>query len=269
VTKQASYRKPTLRELSKKPMVVAHRGFSGKAPENTMAAFSLALKAGVSMIELDVQLSKDNKVVVIHDPTVRRTTNGDGKVSDMTLNELKKLDAGSWFNVKYKNERIPTLEEALECIAPNAWVNLEIKSTRVIRKADTKIADAAVAVVRNMGLLERVLFSSFNHKLMKYLKKHEPSAHTGVIFHPVVHFGRMPSALAKPAGAEVFVCSKREATKRRIADAAKNNIVIGVYGIENRMDIERMISLGIHVLVSDYPDMLIKELQQYEIQKAS
>lgn len=250
-------------------MVVAHRGFSGRAPENTMAAFTMALDAGVSMIELDVQLSADNNVVVIHDSTVDRTTNGEGSVSDYTLDELKKLDAGSWFDEKYKEERIPALEEALDLIAPKAWVNIEIKATRIIRKADTYIADATVAVVRKMGLLERVLFSSFNHKLVNYIKELEDSAHTGVIFHPVMHFGRMPSALAKPAGAEVFICSKREATKRRIADAAKHNIIIGVYGVENRQDIDRMLSLGIHVLVSDYPDRLIEGLQQYEVHKAS
>jgi len=250
-------------------MVVAHRGFSGKAPENTMSAFTLALEAGVSMIELDVQISKDNHVVVIHDSTIDRTTYGEGKVSDLSLAELKKLDAGSWFDANYKDERIPTLVEALELIAPKALVNIELKSTRIIRKADTQIADATVAVVRKMNLLERVLFSSFNHKLMKYVKEHEPAAHTGVIFHPVLHFGRMPSALALPAGAEVFVCSKREVTRRRIADAAKHNIIIGVYGLENQQDIERMLSSGIQVLVSDYPDIIIQGLEQYQIHKAS
>lgn len=250
-------------------MVVAHRGFSGKAPENTVAAFTLALDTGVSMIELDVQISKDDHVVVFHDATINRTTDGEGKVSDMTLEELKKLDAGSWFDVKYKDEKIPTLVEALELIAPKAWVNIELKSTRVIRKADTQIADATVDVVREMDLLERVLFSSFNHKLMKYVKENEPAAHTGVIFHPVLHFGRMPSALALPAGAEVFVCSKREVTRKRIADAAKHNIIIGVYGLENQEDIEQMLSVGIHVLVSDYPDIIIQGLKQYEIHKAS
>ncbi len=250
-------------------MVVAHRGFSGKAPENTLAAFTMALEAGVSMIEFDVQISKDNHVVVIHDSTVDRTTNGEGKVSDLTLEKLKELDAGSWFDEKYTDERIPTLEEALELIAPHVWVNIELKSTRVIRNADTQIAEATVDIVRKKDLLDRVLFSSFNHKLMKYLKELEPAAHTGVIFHPVMHFGRIPSALTTPAGAEVFVCSKREVTKRRVADAEKHNIIIGVYGVENQKDIERMLSLGIHVLVSDFPDVLIEGVEQYEIHKAS
>ncbi len=269
VTKNDSRLNPVMKELRNTPMVVAHRGFSGKAPENTIAAFTMALEAGVSMIELDVQVSKDNHVVVIHDPTIDRTTDGEGKVSELTLAELKKLDAGSWFHVKYKDERIPTLVEALELIAPNALINIELKSTRIIRKADTHIADATVEVVRKMDLLERVLFSSFNHKLMKYIKEQEPTAHTGVIFHPVLHFGRMPSALARPAGAEVFVCSKHEVTRRRITDAAKHNIIIGVYGLENQQDIERMLTSGIQVLVSDYPDVIKQGLEKFQVHKAS
>jgi len=250
-------------------MVVAHRGSSGTAPENTVAAFSQALDAGVSMIELDVQLSKDNRVVVIHDATVDRTTNGSGKVSEYDADTLLNLDAGSWFDEKYKGERIPLLEDALELIAPKALINIELKSTRIIRTADTKIADATVDVVRKMGLIDRVLFSSFNHKLMKYLKEYEPGAHTGVIFHPVMHFGRMPSTLALPAQAEVFVCSKREVTRRRITDAVKHNIIIGVYGVDRAEDVKEMLAQGINVLVSDYPAMLVQHVHENEIHKAS
>ncbi len=258
-----------MKDLKDKPMVVAHRGFSGKAPENTIAAFNLALETGVSMIEFDVQMSKDNKVVVIHDSTVDRTTDGTGKVSDMELHELKMLDAGSWFDEKYRNERIPTLEEAIELIIPDALVNIELKSNRIVRKADTRIVNATVDIIRKKKLIDRVLFSSFNHKLIKYLKEYEHRAHTGVIFHPVMHFGRVPSALAAPSRSEVFVCSKREVTRRRIADAENHNIIIGVYGVDHPDNIKEMLSQGIHVLVSDNPDIVIENLQQHNIQKAS
>ncbi len=264
-----THRLSLIAQLSNKPMVVAHRGLSGKAPENTIAAFARALDAGVSMIEFDVQITRDGRIVVIHDNTVNRTTDGTGNVSDYTLGELKKLDAGAWFDKKFTGERIPTLEEALELISPKAWINIEIKSTRVIRKSDTNITDSTLDIVREMGLLDRVLFSSFNHRLMRYLKEKEPSVHTGVIFHPFLHYGRMPSSLARPAGAEVFVCSKREVTRRRIADAEKNNIIIGVYGLQNQRDIEDMLSLGIHVLVSDYPDIILQGLKQLDIHRAS
>lgn len=269
MTERDPHQKPTIQGLNHKPMVVAHRGFSGKAPENTMAAFSMALEAGVAMIELDVQISQDNVVVVIHDSTLERTTNGKGNVADYSVHQLKTLDAGSWFDESFKNERIPTLQEALEYITPHALVNVELKSNRVIRKADTYIADLTLALVRQMQLLDRVLFSSFNHKLVKYLKEVEPHAHVGVIFHPIMHFGRLPSSLAGPANAEVFVCSKRDATKRRIADARKHGIIVGVYGLETQQDIERMLSMGVRVLVSDYPDRIVQVLDTHYHQKVS
>ncbi len=259
----------TILGMARKPMVIAHRGFSGRAPENTMSAFRMALDAGVDMIEFDVQLSREREVVVIHDDKVDRTTDGSGKVSAMTLEELSRLDAGSWFNRSFAGEHIPTLREALELIAPKVYVNIEIKTDTVIRRADTEIADRTFELVKNMGLLNRVLFSSFNHMLMKYLKGVNPDVHTGVIFHPIMHAGRLPSGLAKPAGAEVFVCGKRDATKRRIENARKHDIIIGVYGLESQSDIDRMLDSGITVLVSDYPDKLIEALRRYGDRKAS
>jgi glycerophosphoryl diester phosphodiesterase len=255
--------------LVQKPMVIAHRGFSGEAPENTFAAFKKALDIGVDMIELDVQLSRDGHVVVIHDDKVDRTTDGKGKVSVKTLDELKNLDAGTWFSDMYAGERIPTLREALELITPDAYVNIEIKTNTVIRKADTEIADRTLGLVEEMNLLDRVLFSSFNHKLVGYVKKKNQRVHTGVIFHPLKHAGRLPSSLTRVAGAEVFVCGRRDVTRRRIADARKHNIVIGVYGIETRDEIHRLLDEGIRVLVSDYPDRLVQALHDYSTKTAS
>lgn len=107
---------------------IAHRGFSSQAPENTLAAFDLALESGFDNIELDVQLTSDKVPVVIHDATVDRTTNGDGAVSSFTLAELRKLDAGSWFDKKYTGEHIPILEVVLQRYAGKIHLHLELKS---------------------------------------------------------------------------------------------------------------------------------------------
>ena len=95
-------------------LVIAHRGASGHAPENTLAAFKRALALGATFIETDLQLSRDSHFVAIHDDTVNRTTNGQGKVHDLSLAELRRLDAGSWFGSEFTGERIPTLDEILE-----------------------------------------------------------------------------------------------------------------------------------------------------------
>ena len=110
------------------PWIIAHRGYKKKYPENTLVAFKAAMDAGVPMIELDVMLSRDRKLVVIHDETLERTTNGHGPVHDYTLEELKQLDAGSWFHSEFVGQRLPELGEVLELVDGRVITNIEIKS---------------------------------------------------------------------------------------------------------------------------------------------
>jgi glycerophosphoryl diester phosphodiesterase len=115
--------------------ICAHRGANITHPENTITAFKEAIRLGVHMIEFDVQMSRDRELIVIHDKTVDRTTNGEGKVADLTLVEIKKLDAGSWKNDIYKNERVPTLKETLDIMPINIWLNIHIKNNHEIGQA--------------------------------------------------------------------------------------------------------------------------------------
>jgi len=107
--------------------ICAHRGASNSHPENTLDAFREAIRLGVQMIEFDVALTRDKQLVLMHDETIDRTTNGKGPVSGKTLAELKKLDAGSWKDKQFQNERIPTLDEALAVIPENIWLNVHLK----------------------------------------------------------------------------------------------------------------------------------------------
>lgn len=126
----------------------AHRGDVAHAPENTLPAFALAVEKGAPMIEFDVHLSKDGRMVIIHDDTVDRTTDGTGKVSDLTFDELRALDAGSWFDEKFKGTRIPTLRETLEAIPPHVLCNVHLKY------ADG-VAPLAAALIKEMGRLDQ------------------------------------------------------------------------------------------------------------------
>ena len=129
-------------------LVIAHRGFSGAAPENTLAAFKKAMEVDSDMMELDVRFSKDGQVVVMHDDTLDRTTNGRGKVSDYTLKELKQFDAGSWFAPQFAGEQIPTLVEVLEFAKGRIPVNFEIKDESPSRYKITDLADRALQEVK-------------------------------------------------------------------------------------------------------------------------
>jgi glycerophosphoryl diester phosphodiesterase len=142
-----------------RPTVFAHRGASAYAPENTLAAFSLALRQEADGIELDAKLTKDGHVVVIHDPTVYRTTGAQGWVKDMTLAELRALDAGSHFDVAFKGEQIPTLDEVLSAVGRLAFVNIEL--TNYVSPFD-ELPEKAARIVKKHNLADRVMFSSFN-----------------------------------------------------------------------------------------------------------
>src|SRR5512136_2560745 len=128
---------------------VGHRGARGHAPENTLASFDLAVEMGVNVVETDVHLSKDGEVVLIHDHTVDRTTNGHGFVKDLTLAELKWLDAGSWYDPKYAGERIPTLAELLTWAKDRVGVAIEIKNGPIYYPG---IAEKTIRLLRDHGM---------------------------------------------------------------------------------------------------------------------
>ncbi|AXF55531.1 glycerophosphodiester phosphodiesterase family protein [Salicibibacter kimchii] len=124
---------------------IAHRGYSREAPENTFAAFRRAIEKGASGIELDVHVSKDGELVVMHDDDVSRTTNGKGLVRDMTASELKRLDAGSWFGEPYRGEEVPFLEEVLHFVPPEVLINIEIKNIPIFYEGiEKKVSDAFI-----------------------------------------------------------------------------------------------------------------------------
>ena len=119
--------------------ICAHRGASDTHPENTLVAFQEAIRLGAHMIEFDIRMTKDNELIIIHDDTLSRTTSGEGKVSDITLAEIKELDAGEWKDQKFKGERIPTLSETFDMMPRNIWLNVHIKEDTVVSKKTAEL----------------------------------------------------------------------------------------------------------------------------------
>ena len=160
------------------PAIIAHRGASAYAPENTLEAFNLAVRQGADAIELDAKLTKDGQVVVIHDSTVNRTTNGKGKVKELTLEELKKLEAGSHFDISFAGELIPTLDEVLQAVGKDIFVNIEL--TNYASPFD-KLPDRVAEIVNKNQLNEHVFFSSFSPIALSRIKKLLPEAPCGLL----------------------------------------------------------------------------------------
>lgn len=161
-----------------RPAVIAHRGASMYAPENTLAAFDLALQQDADAIELDVKLSADEQIVVIHDNTVDRTTNGTGEIRSMPLNEIKKLDAGSHFNSQFCDEKIPTLQEVFWEFGRDIFINIEI--TNYASPTDQLPLKVAELVNKN-GLQEMVFFSSFNPLALIKINNYLPGSPKGLL----------------------------------------------------------------------------------------
>jgi len=255
----------TLRDYTPRPMsgdppyVIAHRGISAKAPENTLAAFRMAARAeGIDMIELDVRLTKDNEVIVLHDRTLQRTTTGNGAARKYTLKEIQEYDAGSWFHPSFSSERVPTLRQVLEELGDKLWFNIEIKSDLFHRESREFLAQQVLNVVRDTSMLHRVLFSSFDHALVAAIKQKEPQSYTGILYNLYSDFLFFPSTLVKRVNADALVCARHELRDWMLNDVHKNGIAVYVYTLDSEKHTERLMQLGVDGVMSNRADDIVQ-----------
>ncbi len=237
-----------------RPLVFAHRGAKAVAPENTIPAFLKAAELGADGVELDVQFSADGALVVIHNPTLEQTTNGHGRVTSHTLEELKELDAGSWFGPEFAGTRLCTLDEALEAIGSRLLVNIEMKSFTM---GNDGMAEQVAEVVRRRDLYDQVIVSSFNPFTLRRLKKVEPRIETGLLVAPDLPIYLSRAWLrpwARPDALHPEHVMVDEAYMRR---ARRQGYAVNVWTVNEPDDMRRMIALGVNAIITDYPDRLL------------
>ncbi|MEX0724010.1 MAG: glycerophosphodiester phosphodiesterase [Gracilimonas sp.] len=237
-------------------VIIAHRGASAYHPENTMSAFRAAYEMGAEMIELDVTLSKDGVPVVIHDETIDRTTNGKGLVSDFTLDELKNLDAGTWFSKKHAGEPIPTLEEVLEFTRGKIALNIEVKPEAVTDEVRGGIEEKAWDLVKKYEMEEYVLFSSFNYQAITHLKEINVDIKAALLFEKKQSAKRSPGQLVDEYNADAFNCSYRQFSKKWAEEALEKGFPVFVYTVNSERRMKKMIKRGVRGIFSDKPDLL-------------
>lgn len=248
------------------PYLIAHRGISAKAPENTLAAFSLAaVTSGIDMIELDVRLTQDGNVIVLHDRTLQRTTTGNGAARMYTLSEVERFDAGSWFDPSFTAERIPTLRSILEFVRNRLRVNIEIKSDYFHKEPRGLLEEKVLGTVRGCGMEQHVMYSSFDHGLIASVKRIDPSAVTGVLYNLYRDFGKYPSKLARQANASIFVCAKHEIHRGMVKDAHDNGVAVYVYTLNSVGDTKRILDLGVDGIISDNADDIVGLVKSYRL----
>ncbi|MEW5797668.1 MAG: glycerophosphodiester phosphodiesterase family protein [Bacteroidota bacterium] len=236
----------------KRPLIIAHRGSSDEAPENSMAAFHRAIESECDMIELDVRLSADNVPIVFHDRRLQRTSNSSGPVNKKHSRQLTMIDNGSWFSPKFSRERIPLLADVLPLVKKGVRLNIEIKPDVVSTDGQSSV-ELVINEVRKAKILSKAIFTSFNHAMVKEVKQIDGSLTSGVIYNPITHFRKSPSTLVKNAHADIFVCSKIQITRDVVADTHEAGYELYVYGVKTGRDVQRMLEMGIDGIICNNP----------------
>ncbi len=241
----------------RRPTIFAHRGSSVHAPENTLAAFELALEQGADGIELDVKLSADGHVVVMHDNTVDRTTNGIGPVKSLTLKELMKLDAGSKFPQKFEPQKIPTLEDVFEALGSKLFINIEL--TNYSSPAD-ELPDKVVAIVQKFHLESMILLSSFNYIALCRARSILHTVPIGLLAFSGTAKLIFQSRLIRFDPLIALHPALKDFTPQLLQTAHKKGTRIHVYTVNQAEDLERLFTAGVDGLFTDDPALAIKVL---------
>lgn len=236
--------------------IYAHRGCSGTHPENTLAAFSAAAELPITGVEIDVHLTKDNEIVVIHDEKVNRTSDGKGYVKDMTLAELRELDFGSWFSDEWSGERIPTLDEVFDIFQDTGHrLNIELKTD--VFPYET-LVDKVLALTEKRGFTDRVLISSFNHEDVQTVslkKTVEAAILTLDIYVDAYNYARM-------VGTKRLHISLPAAFRRMATDALRKGAIVYVYTVNDLEYAEQLRKIGIHGIFTDFPERMLGMLDE-------
>lgn len=229
----------------------AHRGASGYCPENTLSSFIKAIELGCDGIETDVQMTSDGELVLIHDEKVNRTTNGKGFVKDYTLKDLKKLDAGSWYDKKFRKETIPTAVELLTLAKEkNIRINFELKNGIVLYPdLEKKIID----LIYKYGMEHNVIFSSFNHYSMFHCKEISSEIKTALLYGEGLY---KPNMYCKSVKADAIHPDFHAINDGIIKDCNKDAVMVNAWTVNDEETMKRLISYGIDGIITNYPDKL-------------
>jgi glycerophosphoryl diester phosphodiesterase len=243
-----------------RPTVFAHRGSSSHAPENTIAAFERAVEQSAHAIEFDVQLSADGHVVVMHDSTVDRTTDGIGKVCDLSLSTLKQLDAGSFFDRSFRGERIPTLDDVFESAGSRILMNIELKPELLFYH---QLPEKVAQVVKHHGMSGRVIFSSFDAWALVQMKKYLPHSPCGLLALPGISGWAM-----RAWGPKIFPCEAlhphfSSVTESLVHQYHRIGLRIHTYTVNEPDQMMRMFSAGVDGIFTDDPELGVKILQDF------
>jgi len=241
-----------------KPVIFGHRGASRYAPENTVAAFDLAISQGGNALELDTMLTSDGIPIVIHDHTLERTTNETGMVNRKIVDEIRELDAGLYFSEEFRGEKVPLLEDMLIRYQDKILINIELKN---YHSPKDELASIVLEMVESLGMLDHVIFSSFLPRNLKILRSLQPAAKValltpkgilGVLFRSVFFHGQSP---------EIIHPSFDVVTRESIENEHRRGRRVNVWTVNDPQTARNLIDWGVDGLITDDPGALLKLLK--------
>lgn len=254
------------------PLIIAHRGASAYAPENTFAAFRRAIEAGADGIELDVRLAKDGVAVVFHDSSLKRVAGRNDKLAHYTSTELSDLDVGSWFNrqmpdladPEFKKEKVPTLAETLEFLKEfQGLIYIELKC----READVEsLSNAVCEVICGSPMLSRIIVKSFKLNVIPFIKSACPEVRTAALFAPkirnILRKDKHLLNLAEDVGVEEISLHYTLATKKLMKKAARRDMRVTIWTADNPRWIRKGLKLGLNAIITNDPAKLLAKRQE-------
>lgn len=247
---------------NKNIIITGHRGAAGLAPENTLASIQLAIELGVDRIEIDVQQTKDNKIIVIHDRTLRRTTTGHGFIKNLTYDEILQFSAGYKFNKFYINEKVPTLEQVIDLIDGKVELLIETKYSYMYYP---NIERHIINIIKNKNARDWCKVISFNDRALFRINKLDNNIRLGKLFvgkhaHLPLSFdkGLNIRPLKKYAFVDEVIVKHDYATKAIIEKVHDFGKELHVWTVNNEATIQKLIERGVDGIISDYPNLLMK-----------
>jgi glycerophosphoryl diester phosphodiesterase len=263
-----------MKPTGSKPLIIAHRGASALAPENTLASFKQAIEDGAEGIEFDIQLSKDLVPMVFHDEDLKRIAESDKLVTELDSNELRKIDVGSWFNKLYPekalesftNERISTLSETLKYLKDfKGLIYIELKGERV---TDIEGFSKAVCdVIKNSSLLPQIIVKSFNLDILPLIKKYCPDVRTAALFSPTVMIllrkEKRLISIATELETDGLSLHFSLATKKLMRKAKRRDLKVAIWTADNPRWVKRGVKLEIDHIITNNPALLLAKRQEF------
>lgn len=242
-----------------RPTIFAHRGASAYAPENTLASFELALRQDADAVELDAKLTADGHVVVIHDQTVDRTTGVHGRVGELNLAELRKLDAGSHFDIAFQGEPIPTLDEVLDAVGRLTFVNIELTNYASVTD---ELPEKVVRIVQKHGLTRRVMFSSFNPIALYRAHRKAPKIPIGLLARPGNSGTLARSWLGYLLRYQALNPEHHDVTPALLERVHKRGCRVFTYTVNQPEEMQRLYHLGVDGIFTDDPVLARKMMEK-------